>query len=696
VLLLVLLVLLALPAGAEAPEMPADYYAEPANLPFDEQPIAKGQEAGWHWSEFLYTSIIYKDKPVRVHAIYCVPDGVDAAHKAPAIIATHGADTGIRGTAAAWYWHVVTVFAKAGYCVLFFDWDFKPTPDWKTEPLPMVKRFTDYGALDFRKTGYFSKENDFRDGLHYQAMMAGRRGISWLLQQPEVDGANLAAFGSSYGGIFSSLLFAIDPRLKAANPEVFTTDYGLKEESYNMLPGGWTEADAQAWKARFDSFVLLPKRQGPILYTVGANDPTFLLTKAQRIFAVMPEPKHILIGPNRGHDYWDLDQSVLFFDEVLKGKAQRPAIRDMRAAVQGREVVVSAVADRAAKMEVFQAPVFEIDPDRGPDAIPPDAWTWTAVPMSLQDGRWTARFPLPVMRLDTPVYTVLPEDAPEGMVVKQPAPDNPLYQGQARLFVRATGANSAMECSPLLAPLSFSDPESSPLKTPWLRISTGDTLRINPSLTPGAAYGPEIEAVAVQKEHVTIAINALAQEGTPAAMLPTFGPVGTHGYVLWNWRQKPPSTSVAIDNITLPTKRIFPPFTDTIKPDSFTPMYWAYNACGGFTTFTLYGIADEKAYHGAIRRPGCGSVEELPIAVTDDKEHRLTLVMPACRDGACNMRVSLIGKDGAVTVRYRHTADRDTVLRFRFTGSVTLRLQMTSQPKVNWMTLVGPGALFFD
>ncbi len=676
--LLLAILLLALMAHAEEPAVPADYFAEPADLPYDVQVIETKQEQGWRWTEFLYTSLVYKGQPVRVHAVYAVPDGVDAAHKAPAIIATHGADTGTRGTAASWYWPVIRTFATAGYCTLFYDWDFKPTPDYDPNKPDVPRRFTHYGALNFARTGYWSKENDFKDSLHYQVMVAAKRGVSWLLAQPEVDGEKLGAFGSSYGGIFSSMLYGIDPRVKAVNPQVYTSDFGLKEEAYNMLPGGWTEADARAWRARFDSYLSLAKRPGPILYTVGANDPTFRLTKAMRIFAAMPANKHFLIGPNEGHGYWNLPQTVLFFDEVLKGKGSRPAINDVTVTIDGREAVASAAVrgEAPGKLEFFVTTSYEIDPDRGPTGPTSDTWKWVAVPaVKGADGRYTARWSLPTMR---------PYNSKERFTYleMQPATDAEKLAGAAWAMARATGLTGAMECASPVSALFQDMPV----------VITANPVR-DPAALPllaGAATITKPQVVAIS----TADGPAATFDGLPVKE------VGRGGYVLWNWQKKAPSASLKTGEVATPTKVIRAPFADTVKDGSFTSMHWSYNAVGGFTAFTVNGVADVntgKAAYGSLPYPGSGGIGELVIQPADDNEHRLTLLMPACRTGAANARVSLIAADGsAETVVYRHTATADRLFQFRFAGPATLRIQMTSQPDHHDQTLIGPGAVFLD
>ena len=57
--------------------VPADYFVEPANLPYNEEVQAEKQETDWHWKEFRYTSLVYQGVPIRIHAIYAAPDDPD-------------------------------------------------------------------------------------------------------------------------------------------------------------------------------------------------------------------------------------------------------------------------------------------------------------------------------------------------------------------------------------------------------------------------------------------------------------------------------------------------------------------------------------------------------------------------------------------------------------------------------------------
>ena len=41
--------------------------------------------------------------------------------------------------------------------------------------------------------------------------------------------------------------------------------------------------------------------------------------------------------------------------------------------------------------------------------------------------------------------------------------------------------------------------------------------------------------------------------------------VGKHGYVLWNWRQQLPSSTLVTETVATPTKKVLPPFLDSVK-----------------------------------------------------------------------------------------------------------------------------------
>ena len=372
--------------------MPAGYYDEPVGLPYAETILQEKTEDGWKWTEFRYTSIVYHGEPMRIHAIYAVPLAAGTEAKVPLIVMTHGKFGQImkiderqpESSPNRWadprYWSAVKDLAKAGYAVMYFEWN--PDPAIKAGPLPsgaVEPQYSTFGSLDFSKDWYQSGD-DWRDGMFYQAMMAGRRAISWAAARPEVDATRIGATGASFGGIFSSLLAAIDLRIKAVAPTVYATGFGAEERSYNSLsPKKFTAEQTTDWKSRFDSEVLLAKRAVPLplLYSVGTNDAAFTILKATRHYRALPEPKQILIAPNQGHNFWNFAQTVRFFDRELRHTGTRPVIADVKITGTAADGWQLSVETDAPTAEFFYA--LEPVPDmtvRADQRVQPEKWKW--------------------------------------------------------------------------------------------------------------------------------------------------------------------------------------------------------------------------------------------------------------------------------------------------------------------------------
>lgn len=70
-----------------------------------------------------------------------------------------------------------------------------------------------------QKKEIFKKEKldlKFTDSVMRQAVVDGRKALTWLQQRPEVDADSLGCVGISMGGMLACLLHAIDDRVKAS------------------------------------------------------------------------------------------------------------------------------------------------------------------------------------------------------------------------------------------------------------------------------------------------------------------------------------------------------------------------------------------------------------------------------------------------------------------------------------------------
>ena len=112
---------------------------------------------------------------------------------------------------------------------------------------------TDWGKLDTTHPRQRNQVNHFagaltpdeytldavdspRNSNWFLVLMAARRGITFLEQQPEVDATRIGAHGHSMGGKLTTNLAGIDPRIKAAVPSCGGS--GDLVESEAVVPGG--------------------------------------------------------------------------------------------------------------------------------------------------------------------------------------------------------------------------------------------------------------------------------------------------------------------------------------------------------------------------------------------------------------------------------------------------------------------------
>ena len=121
----------------------------------------------------------------------------------------------------------------------------------------------------------------------------------------------------------------------------------------------------------------------------------------------------------------------------------------------------------------------------------------------------------------------------------------------------------------------------------------------------------------------------------------------------FNWRKNPPRADVKTDGVETPTKRILPPFVDTITDQAFRKdVKVVADAAGGRQLLTINGVADvidpkrKLFFHGAIPQT-IGGADEIPITVQDDREHCLTLIMADSYGVPPWARISLTGTDGS-------------------------------------------------
>ena len=265
----------------KAPQTFADLWEgyDPRAEPLDLEILREWEEDGVVVRVIRYRVGIFKGEKAMVAGIYGFPK---ESRQLPGLLQIHGGGQYADSKA-------VVTNAKRGYATLSLSWagrisssEYRVSPNevklfWegKTDD-PAYRVITDWGALDAYHAPSRHGLDAFatiRDGLEdwtfddvesprnnswFLCTMAARRGLTFLEQQPEVDGDRLGVYGHSMGGKLTVATTGTDKRVKAAAPSC-----GGISDRYNANPlYNATVGDAPA----------LAQIGCPIIFLKPAND----------------------------------------------------------------------------------------------------------------------------------------------------------------------------------------------------------------------------------------------------------------------------------------------------------------------------------------------------------------------------------------------------------------------------------------
>ena len=244
----------------------------------------------------------FKGADARVAALYTFPEGMT---KGPAFVWAHGGGQRAereRGT----------YFAKQGYATLDINWGGR-------EIVEGIKKNTDWGKVDpsqgpqfypgalrkGTKLNLLPDEHTIdpvvspRNGNWFLLAFAGRRAITFLEQQPEVDPEKIGFTGYSMGGNITSYV-AIDERLKAVVPMVGGAGFITHD-----LPGLPPENRARAYSDHAELFANTMESQSyyphvriPVLMLSASDDFHAVFDNVYRCMNVLP------------HDHWRVSMKM--------------------------------------------------------------------------------------------------------------------------------------------------------------------------------------------------------------------------------------------------------------------------------------------------------------------------------------------------------------------------------------------------
>lgn len=388
---------------------------DPQTEPLEVEVLHEWEEDGVVLKILRYRIGVFKGQKAIMAAVYGYPKG---GTNLPGLVQIHGGGQYADQQA-------VLTNAKRGYATISISWagritatDYRVTPNevklfWenKTED-PRYKLTTDWGALDAYHAPSRHGKDAFaslpveewtldpvespRNNSWFLCTLGGRRALTFLEQQPEVDGERLGTYGHSMGGKLTVLLAGVDARVKAAAPSCG----GISDRYNDKLLHRNTVGDGPS----------LERIACPTIFLSPANDFHGHINDLIAATAALGEetPWRVTCSAHMAHK--DLPEfevaTQLWFDEHLKGSFAWPdtPTTDLRLASAAGVPVFSVTPDRSR-------PVLEVDVfytqqgvEGGDRALRENRINrfWHHAVATENAGVWTAS--LPVSTSDKPLW----------------------------------------------------------------------------------------------------------------------------------------------------------------------------------------------------------------------------------------------------------------------------------------------------
>ena len=274
------------------------------------------------------------------------------AQKVPGIVHIHGGgQRAHKGRVADW--------VKLGYAAISINWGGrvleKPeTPNTNWDGLAAGFLNKDKGLAHHNAVcgdpHTLYKEPHLLNSSWNLIAMAARRALTVLEQHPQVDADKLGVEGHSMGGR-STVLTAIDPRIKAASPSVGGSGY-LYEDLWG-LPGSARRMSAEDGLELYQQVVSAqaywPHITAPLLFLGSTNDfnsPTEFVVRGMSQLPVETE-RVLVLAPHLNHRFTTPTDAARFMwmEAHLKGNFQFPK-------------------SPAATLSLTNVPLFRVTPDQ--------------------------------------------------------------------------------------------------------------------------------------------------------------------------------------------------------------------------------------------------------------------------------------------------------------------------------------------
>ena len=385
-----------LPPLKKVPQNVAELWAgyDPRKEPLRTEVVREWQEDEVKVRYVRYFIGSFKGKPAWMAAFYATPKG---GKKLPGVLHMHGG--GQRANL-----HLVKYHARRGYAALSVNWGGRPMEDAKAG-----EANTDWGAVDPTQKnvrGYFNVEpgEKFLDAQEsprncnwFLLTLGCRRGLTFLEQQPEVDGQRLGIRGHSMGGNLTMYVAGTDARVKVASPSVGGTGFRL-DPYYHVPPQiRRVTGDRELFRRTMGYQFYAPRIKVPLLHLGASNDFHGQMDATYATGARVPKdvPQRFVFAPHFNHRFNPAQQvaRILWLDQHLKGGVKLPTMPKTELEL-GNTAILRVEPSKelpVKRVEIY----YSVDPD-------PRSRFWRSADALNLAGHWQAG--LPIETLDRPLF----------------------------------------------------------------------------------------------------------------------------------------------------------------------------------------------------------------------------------------------------------------------------------------------------
>ena len=385
-----------LPPLKKVPQNVAELWAgyDPQKEPLRTEVVREREEDGVVVRYLRYYIGTFKGKPAWMAAFYAFPKN---AKNLPGVLHMHGGGQRANLT-------LVKFHASQGYGALSVNWGGKPMEGAKPG-----EANTDWGAVDPTQNnvqGYFNllPGENFLDGQEsprncnwFLITLGCRRGLTFLEQQPGVDGKRLGIRGHSMGGNLTMYVAGSDSRVKVASPSAGGSGYRTYAR-YGLLPQiRKVKGDLELFRRTMGYQFYAPRITAPLLHLGASNDfhGQMDATYATGARVSKKVPQRFVFAPHFNHRFYPEQQvsRILWLDQHLKGGVKLPETP-------------------ASELKLKPIPMLRVTPSKELPvnrvdiyySVDPDSRSrfWRDTKAKQDGGSWEAQ--LPVMDLKRPLF----------------------------------------------------------------------------------------------------------------------------------------------------------------------------------------------------------------------------------------------------------------------------------------------------